>query len=201
MRKKEKASAIVMTDGKREIIHKLLNKYDIQTAQDIQEALKDLLGGTIKEMMGAEMSRHLGYEKTERSDSDNARNGHKSKRVKSSYVNFSVEVPQYSKSTFAPHIVPKLQKDIYGIDRKIISMYGRGLSTRQISDTIEELYTTNAIESLNATYRQLNRQCSVFANDTALLKALFLATKLATKKWTMPLQNRVLIYGELSIIF
>ena len=53
----------------------------------------------------------------------------------------------------------------------------------------------------NAICRQLNRQRSVFPNDTALLEALFLATDLATKKWTMPLHNRDLIYGELSIIF
>ena len=57
MDKKEKPPAIVMTDGKREIIRQLLSEYDIQTAQDIQEALKDLLGGTIKEMMEAEMLR------------------------------------------------------------------------------------------------------------------------------------------------
>ena len=63
------------------------------------------------------------------------------------------------------------------------------------------VYTTNAIESLDATYRQLNRQRSVFPNDSALFKALFLATELATKKWTMPLLNWGLIYGELSIIF
>lgn len=99
-----------------------------------------MLGGKIKEMLEAEMSHHLGYEKSERSDSDNARNGHKSKRVISSYGNFSVEVPQDRKSTFAPQIIPKRQKDISDIDRKIISMYGRGLSTRQISDTLEELY-------------------------------------------------------------
>ncbi len=98
--------------------------------QDIQEALKDLLGGTLKEMMEAEMSQHLGYEKSERSDSDNARNGHKSKRVNSNYGNFSVEVPQDRKSTFAPQIIPKRQKDISNIDRKIISMYGRGLRTQ-----------------------------------------------------------------------
>lgn len=102
MGKKKKLPAIIMTDGKREIIRQLLSEYDIQTAQDIQDALKDLLGGTIKEMMEAEMSHHLGYEKSERSESDNARNGHKSKRVKSSYGNFSVEVPQDRKSTFAP---------------------------------------------------------------------------------------------------
>ena len=63
------------------------------------------------------------------------------------------------------------------------------------------IYTTNAIESLNSTYRQLNRQRSVFTNDSALLKALFLATEQATKKWTMPVQNWGLIFGELSTIF
>lgn len=63
------------------------------------------------------------------------------------------------------------------------------------------IYTTNAIESLNSTYMQLNRQRSVFPNDTALLKSLFLATQEATKKWTMPIQNWGLIFGELSIMF
>lgn len=51
---------VVMTEGKREIIRNLLSEYDIQSAQDIQEALKDLLGGTIKELMEG----HLGYEKS-----------------------------------------------------------------------------------------------------------------------------------------
>lgn len=140
MAKKAKPPVIVMTDGKREIIQRLLSEYDIKTAEDIQEALKDLLGGIIKEMMEAEMGYHLGCEKSARSDSDNARNGYKTKRVNSSYGNFSVEVPQDRNSTFEPQIVPKRKKDISTIDRKIISMYARGLSTRQISDTIEELY-------------------------------------------------------------
>ena len=117
-----------------------MSEYDIRTAEDIQDALKDLLGGTIKEMMEAEMGHHLGYEKSARSNSDNARNGYKSKRVNSSYGNFAVEVPQDRNSTFEPQIVPKRKKDISTIDRKIISMYARGLSTRQISDTIEEIY-------------------------------------------------------------
>ncbi|MCI6138673.1 transposase, partial [Clostridium sp.] len=63
------------------------------------------------------------------------------------------------------------------------------------------IYTTNAIESLNATYRKLNRQRSVFPSDTALLKALYLSTFEATKKWTMPLRNWGQVYGELSIMY
>lgn len=64
-----------MTDGKRQIIQQLLQEYDIETAEDIQDALKDLLGGTIKEMMEAEMDDHLGYHKSERSENDDYRNG------------------------------------------------------------------------------------------------------------------------------
>lgn len=63
------------------------------------------------------------------------------------------------------------------------------------------IYTTNAIESLNSTYRKLNRQRSVFPSDTALLKALYLATFEATQKWTMPIQNWGRVYGELSIMY
>ena len=59
----------------------MLEEYDIQSAWDIQEARKDLLGGTIKEMMEAEMDNHLGYRKSERSDSDNYRNGYKKKQI------------------------------------------------------------------------------------------------------------------------
>ena len=80
-REKKPVHKVQMTEGKREIIQKLLQEYEIQSAQDIQEALKDLLGGTIKEMMEAEMDTHLGYQKSERSDSDDYRNGYKSKQV------------------------------------------------------------------------------------------------------------------------
>ena len=69
------------------------------------------------------------------------------------------------------------------------------------ADVRKVIYTTNAIESLNSTYRKLNRQRSVFPSDTALLKALYLATFEATKKWSMPLRNWGKVYGELSIMF
>ncbi len=68
-------------------------------------------------------------------------------------------------------------------------------------DVGKVIYTTNAIESLNSTYRKLNRQRSVFPSDTALLKALYLATFEATKKWTMSIRNWGRVYGELSIMY
>ena len=68
-------------------------------------------------------------------------------------------------------------------------------------DVRKVIYTTNAIESLNSTYRKLNRQRSVFPSDTALLKALYLATFEATKRWTMSIRNWGQVYGELSIMY
>lgn len=139
-REKKPVHKVVMTEGKRNIIQQLLQEYDIETAEDIQDALKDLLGGTIKEMMEAEMDDHLGYQKSERSDSDDYRNGYKSKRVNSSYGSMDIDVPQDHKSTFETQIVKKRQKDISDIDQKIISMYAKGMTTRQISETIEDIY-------------------------------------------------------------
>ena len=146
-RQKKPVHKVHMTEGKRNIIHQLLEEYDIQTAEDIQEALKDLLGGTIKEMMEAEMDDHLGYEKSERSDNDDYRNGYKTKRVNSSYGSMEIEVPQDRKSTFQPQVVKKRQKDISDIDQKIISMYAKGMTTRQISETIEDIYGFETSES------------------------------------------------------
>ena len=139
-REKKPVQKVQMSEGKRNIIHQLLDEYDIQSAEDIQEALKDLLGGTIKEMMEAEMDDHLGYEKSQRSDSDDYRNGYKTKRVNSSYGTMEIEVPQDRRSSFEPKVVQKRQKDISDIDSKIISMYAKGMTTRQISETIEDIY-------------------------------------------------------------
>lgn len=143
---KKPVHRVQMTEGKRNIIHQLLEGCDIQSAEDIQEALKDLLGGTIKEMMEAEMDDHLGYEKSERSDNDDYRNGYQTKQVNSRYRSMEIEVPQDRKSTFEPQVVKKRQKDISDIDQKIISMYAKWMTTRQISETIENIYGLETLE-------------------------------------------------------
>lgn len=139
-KKKEVYRAKPLNENKKNIIAALIEEYDIETADDIQEALKDLLGGTIKSMMESEMDEHLGYENYERSDNGNYRNGTKRKTVRSNYGEFQIDVPQDRQSSFEPKVVKKRQKDISGIDQKIISMYAKGLTTRQISEQIEEIY-------------------------------------------------------------
>ena len=69
------------------------------------------------------------------------------------------------------------------------------------TDVRRAIYTTNAIESLNSSYKRLNSQRSVFPSDKALLKALYLSTLQATKKWTQKIRNWGKIYGEFSIMY
>ena len=146
-KEKQPVHHVQMTEGKRNLIRALLQEYEIESAQDIQDALKDLLGSTIKEMMESEIDEHMGYQKSQRSDSDNYRNGYKTKQINSSYGSMTIDVPQDRKSTFEPKVVKKRQKDISDIDQKIISMYAKGMTTRQISDTLVDIYGFEASES------------------------------------------------------
>ena len=135
-------------EGRTNVIKDMIEMYDIRTAEDIQEALKDLLGETLEVMLEEEMNEHLGYEKYQRSDTANYRNGTKSKKVRSSLGDVEIDVPQDRQSSFEPEVVKKRQKDISDIERKIISLYAKGMTTRQISDTIYDIYGADVSEGL-----------------------------------------------------
>ena len=137
-----------LTEGKKNIIAGLLQEYDIQSAQDIEAALKDLLGGTIQSMLEAELDNHLGYDNYERSSNTDYRNGTKPKVLRSSYGEIPIDVPQDRDGDFEPKIVQKRKKDISGIEQKIIAMYAKGLSTRQISEQIEDIYGFDISEGM-----------------------------------------------------
>ena len=85
-------------------------------------------------MMEAEMDKHFSYE---RSSNDNYRNGTKRKKVRSNYGEFEIDVPQDRNSSFEPQVVKKRQKYISEFNQKIISMYARKLTTRQISEQMD----------------------------------------------------------------
>jgi Transposase and inactivated derivatives len=131
-----------MSTEKRQAIGNLIEMYDIKTVGDIQEALKDLLGGTIQEMLEAELEEELGYEKHEKTEEakTNYRNGYKPKTLKSTMGELGIEVPRDRNSEFNPKVVPKHKTNISEIEQKIISMYARGLTTREISEQIEDIY-------------------------------------------------------------
>ena len=138
-----------MDPAKKNIVSELIKTYDIKTAKDIQEALKDLLGETLQDMLEAEMNEHLGYEKYSRDeDVENSRNGYKSKKVRSSMGEFEIDVPQDRESQFEPKIIKKRQKDISEIEQKIINMYASGMTNKTIVEEIEDIYGFEVSESM-----------------------------------------------------
>jgi len=139
-----------MSQEKKNVIASLIEMYDIETAKDLQEALKDLMGGTIQEMLESELEEDLGHEKHERTESpkSNYRNGHKPKKLKTTMGEVEISVPQDRNSEYEPKVVPKHKRDISEIEQKIINMYARGLTTREISEQIEDIYGFEASAQL-----------------------------------------------------
>lgn len=127
----------------------LIQNNEFKNITDIEDAVKQMLGSTIKKMLEAEFEQHMQtpyYEHDEKRD--NYRNGYKSKTVNSTAGKIDLSIPQDRNSTFNPEILPKRKRDISHIESKILSMYSRGMSNKDISDTIEEIYGFDMDESL-----------------------------------------------------
>lgn len=124
-----------------EVTKYIMENYDIKSASDIADALKDLMKDTLQGIMNAEFEGAMGYPKSDNKvEKENYRNGHSTKKVKSSMGEFQLEIPRDRNAEFEPLIVPKNKRDVSGIEDRIIALYGRGLSTREISEEIEGIY-------------------------------------------------------------
>lgn len=126
----------------REGIKKLIKENGIKSLDDFNEFMKEISKEVLESLLDEEMTDHLGYEKHDQKtkQTDNSRNGYNSKDVKSSFGTIPLEVPRDRKSEFNPIIVKKRQKDISGLDEKIISMYAKGMTVRDIQAHIEDIY-------------------------------------------------------------
>lgn len=125
----------------KKLLEILQENYDIETAQDLSSAIKDLFKDSLQEMMNAEFDSSMGYSKYDKkTDKTNYRNGTTKKTLKSEFGEFEFETPRDRNGEFEPVIVPKNKRDVSGIEDKIISLYGRGLSTREINEQIQDLY-------------------------------------------------------------
>jgi putative transposase len=137
-----------------QLMKHLFENYDIKSALDVQEALKDMFAETLETMLQAELDDHLGYEKNANNvaSTTNRRNGTSKKTVQSQLGEFDLQVPRDREATFEPQVVKKHQKDISGIEERILSMYSKGQSQRDIMATIQDIYgieishETNRIE-------------------------------------------------------
>ncbi len=124
-----------------EIVKHIIENYDIKDANDVAEALKDMFKDTIQTMMNAEFDATMGYSKNDNKvEKNNYRNGYSTKNVKSKFGEFELSVPRDRNAEFNPQIVPKNKRNISGIEEKVINLYGKGLSTRDISKSIEDIY-------------------------------------------------------------
>lgn len=125
----------------KELLKILQENYEIETPQDLSGAIKDLFKDSLQEMMNAEFDSSMGYSKYDKTtEKTNYRNGVSKKKLKSEFGEFDFETPRDRNGEFNPKLVPKNKRDVSGIEEKIISLYGRGLSTREINEQIQDLY-------------------------------------------------------------
>ena len=125
-----------------EVFKRLIEDYNIKSTDDIKDMLKDLLGGTIQTMLEAEIEDNLGYSKHNYKEkiTNNSRNGHSNKTVRSEYGTIDLDIPRDRNGEFEPQIIPKHQREITGIEGQILSLYSKGMSNRDIEDHLQNLY-------------------------------------------------------------
>ena len=126
----------------KEQIRQIITENNFTNVADVYAYLKEGFKEILQELMEAEMDATLGYEKNQKGDivSTNKRNGYSTKTVKSQYGEFPIDIPRDRNGEFEPKLIPKYQRDISGIEEKVISLYARGMSTRDIHDQLQDLY-------------------------------------------------------------
>ena len=135
-----------LSPERKEFINSLLEHYQPKDAQDVQDMLKDLLGDTLQGMLEAELDQSLGYSKYDyrNKETDNSRNGYSKKTVVSSTGDIDLDIPRDRNGEFQPQIVKKNQTDISNIEDQVLSMYAKGMTTRDISAHLHDVYGVDA---------------------------------------------------------
>ena len=137
-----------LDDREMELVKQLMA--DCQTTGDIQAKLKKRFAGTIEQMLEAEMDEHLGYEKNSvaGNNSGNSRNGYGKKTIISDYGECEIAVPRDRNGDFEPKVIEKRQTRTNEIKQKIMQMYAKGMSQRDIEDTLKQIYGTEISQGL-----------------------------------------------------
>jgi len=122
-------------------------------SKDFSSFMEELYVRGTEKMLEGELDHHLGYEKhsPEGRNSGNSRNGKTSKKLKSKYGEVEIEVPRDRAGTFEPVLVPKRRGLAEGIEELVISLYAKGMSTRDIEEQLREIYGFNLSESTVST--------------------------------------------------
>lgn len=124
------------------IARAIIDEYKPQTVEEMQDALKEIFGPMFEAMLNGEMEHHLGYAPSSRAEKGHAnrRNGYSQKTIKTTAGPVDIKVPRDREASFAPQIIKKRQTDVSSIEGKVLAMYARGMSQRDIASTIEDIY-------------------------------------------------------------
>ncbi|MHD0369181.1 IS256 family transposase [Mammaliicoccus sciuri] len=125
-----------------ELANRIIAEYAPESVEDMENALKDVFGPMFEAMLQGEMNNHLGYSSNDKSDkiTENRRNGYGDKTLNTTKGNIEINVPRDRDASFEPQLIKKRQRDVSEIEDKVISMYAKGMSQRDISSTIEDIY-------------------------------------------------------------
>ena len=123
-------------------IRELIQEEDLKTVKDAQETLKEMFKDVIQELLEVELDQELGFEKNDRlaKNTPNSRNGKSKKTVRSEMGHIVLDIPRDRQNEFEPQVVQKHSRDVSGIEDIVISMYAKGMSTRDIHLQIKEIY-------------------------------------------------------------
>ena len=130
---------------RKRLIKELLAEYQPKDLLELQDVLKEIFGPLMEDMLQGELDAELGYEKHDQSPKEtvNRRNGSYPKTVRSTMGEVTLSIPRDREGEFEPALVPKGSRDISGIEEKVMSMYAKGMSDRDITATIEDIYGFN----------------------------------------------------------
>ena len=130
------------SEASKAIAQAIIDQYQPTSAEDMQDALRDIFGPMFEAMLQGEMNSHLGYETNDHGykETNNRRNGYTHKSLKTTMGEVEIDTPRDRDGSFDPQLIPKRSKDVSGIEDKVLSMYAKGMSQRDIADTIEDIY-------------------------------------------------------------
>ena len=143
-----KTSKNILSEKEMELVSLLMQ--DCKSTSDIQAKLKRLFAGTIEQMLEAEMDEHLGYEKHNNAgdNTGNSRNGYNHKTIISEYGESEIAIPRDRNGEFEPKVIEKRQTRTDEIEQKILAMYAKGMSQRDIEDNLREIYGAEVSQSM-----------------------------------------------------
>ena len=127
------------------------NDISIKSGTDVNSIMRDMMSVLLEGALDEELNEELGYSKYDyrNKDTDNSRNGHSKKTMHTSYGDMDVAIPRDRKGEYEPRLIQKYQNTVtQDMEEKIISMYAKGMTTRRISETIEDIYGFEVSEGM-----------------------------------------------------